>query len=101
MNKIDEKNNDVSMSCTVYDYISLRNIVLCEKEELLKLENENAYSVYSQSRIRSLNRKGVIIVWIMGGCRRVRLSCITRMVLSGLIGDEDIETLLKGDEELL
>ena len=97
MNKIDVKNNNVSMSCTVYDYISLRNIVLCEKEELIKLENKKAYDVYSQSRIRRLNRKGVIIVWVMGKCRRVRLSCITRMVLSGLIGDEDIETLLRDE----
>jgi len=95
MDKIDSKNNNVSMSCTAYDYISLRNYVLCEKEELIRLEHEKAYSVYSQSRIRRLNRKGVIIIWIMGECRRVRLSCITRMILAGLIGDEDIETLLR------
>lgn len=98
MDKIDINNNNVSMEYTVYDYISLRNIVLYEKEGLKRLESEKAYDVYSKSRIRRLNRKGVIIIWIMGKYRRVRLSCVTRMILSGLIGDEDIEDLLRQGE---
>jgi len=99
MNKIDEQNNKVSLGCNVYDYISFRNLVKCEREELLKIKHEKAYDIYTQSRIRRLNHKGLLIVWIMGKCRRVRLSCLTRMILLGLIGDEDFGTLLKEEKE--
>lgn len=98
MNKIDEQNNKVLSDCGVHDYISFRNLVMCERKELLELEHKIAYDVYTQSRIRRLNHKGLLIVWIMGKHRKIRLSCLTRMILSGLIGDEDFGTLLK--EEL-
>ena len=98
MNKIDVQNNKVVGTNDVFDYISFRNLVICEKKDLLRLEHEIAYDVYTQSRIRRLNHKGILIVWIMGKCRRVRLSCLTRMIISGLIGDEDFETLLKREE---
>jgi hypothetical protein len=83
-------NNIVDPSLSKFGYISFRNVVKFNRDVLVRQDNYS--EVIPEDHKDRLRKKGVFICVCVKGTNKRKLipSCLARMILEGLVGDEEL-----------
>ena len=95
VNRLRIKHPLYNVNDDVFTYISLRNLVYHEKKKLIEVDKGvNANSLFSTRYRHSLRVNGALILCFCNGAITYRITCLARMIINNLVGNEKVEDLL-------